>query len=148
MYAIRSYYGDAYAQYNLYGAGDIHLDVAKKVFGFTTNTLPVIEYKGVTYTPDEGLTKRIRQISKKFTFALSYGATYKSISKDLWDSLGTLPTEADKLYIQALLGKNGISNFTEFELQVKDVITSYSIHYTKLYDVCLRCVAVATSLFI
>lgn len=133
---------DAYAQYNLYGAGDIHLDVAKKVFGFTTNTLPVIEYKGVTYTPDEGLTKRIRQISKKFTFALSYGATYKSISKDLWDSLGTLPTEADKLYIQALLGKNGISNFAEFELQVKegtrwfweDLFTEYGIWNKEIYN--------------
>ena len=101
------------------GGKDIHKEVAKRVFGLLSEDLASLSRNGKTIIPPDGLFKRLRQISKKFTFSVSYGASAKSVAKTMWDELGALGDD-DKLYIQELFNLKGVSNFESFEEVVKE----------------------------
>lgn len=120
-YAASIVSGDKiYFKYNTEKSADIHKFVAFTLFNLESDELKPITYQGVEHKPTKKLFKKLRQISKKYTFASSYGGGFYNIATDIWESLVTLDEE-EQMWLQAQLATVNISTLEAFRERVKFV---------------------------
>lgn len=118
-YAASIVSGDkVYFKYNTDKSADIHKFVAFTLFGLNDIQLPTHMLDGKEIKPSEKLFGKLRQISKTYTFASSYGGGYHNIAEDMWEQLLTLKEE-EKEWVSCQLKSIGIVTKEAFRDQVK-----------------------------